>query len=91
MTRYTVTATPKAENDLANLWLQAPDRAAVAAAADTIDRLLRDDATQRGGTATHGLRQLIIPPLIADFSVEENDRMVTIWSIRHIGELANGH
>jgi hypothetical protein len=63
----------------------------LAAAADTIDKLLRDDATQRGGTATHGLRQLIIPPLIADFSVEENDRMVTIWSIRHIGELANGH
>lgn len=91
MTRYTVTATSKAESDLANLWLQASDRAAVAAAADTIDKLLRDDATERGGAATLGLRQLIVAPLIAEFSIEEEDRKVTIWSIRHIGELTNGH
>jgi hypothetical protein len=91
MTRFTVTAAPKAENDLANLWLQSHDRAAVAAAADTIDRLLRDDATKRGSPANLGMRQLIITPLIAEFLVEEDDRRVTIWSIRHIGELSNGH
>jgi plasmid stabilization system protein ParE len=91
MTRYTVTASPKTESDLAHLWLQASDRAAVSTAADTIDKLLRDNATKRGGVTILGLRQLIICPLIAEFSVEEDDRRVTIWSIRHIGDLANGH
>jgi plasmid stabilization system protein ParE len=91
MTRYTVTATHKAESDLAELWLRAFDRASVTVAADRIDQILREDAPRRGCTATHGLRQLIVAPLIADFTVEEDDRRVTIWAIRHIGELTNGH
>jgi hypothetical protein len=91
MTRYTVTATPKAENDLARLWLSASNRGAVAQAADTMDRLLRDDASQKGYDAGQGVRQLIVSPLLAEFSVDEEDRRVTIWSIRHIGELTNGH
>jgi hypothetical protein len=91
MTRYTVTATPKAENDLARLWLRASSRRAVSQAADAIDRLLRDDASQKGFDAGQGLRQLMVSPLIAEFSVDEGDRTVTIWSIRHIGALTNGH
>jgi hypothetical protein len=91
MTRYTVTATRKAENDLASVWLRAPDREAITLAADRIDRILREDALNKGCSATHGLRQLIVAPLIADFSVEEDDRRVTIWAIRQIGELSNGY
>jgi plasmid stabilization system protein ParE len=91
MTRYTVTATQKAENDLADLWLRAANRTAVAVAADRIDRILREDASVKGCPATHGLRQIVVAPLMAEFSVEEDDRQVTIWTIRHIGELVNGH
>ncbi|HEY3392241.1 MAG TPA: hypothetical protein VGK58_06025 [Lacipirellulaceae bacterium] len=90
MTRYTVTATRKAENDLANLWMRASDRAAVSNAANTIDRMLREDASLKGCDAALGLRQLIVSPLIADFTVDDADRKVTIWSLRHIGELSNG-
>jgi len=90
MTRYTVTATSKAEDDLARLWLRASNRRAVSQAANTIDRLLGDDAPLKGFDAGQGLRQLIVSPLIAEFSVIVGDRTVTIWSIRHIGELTNG-
>ena len=91
MTRYTVTATRKAENDLALLWLRASDRRAISQAADAIDQVLREDAPQKGCKAGQGIRQLIVSPLVAEFSVQEHDRTVTIWSVRHIGELTNGH
>lgn len=90
MIRYTVTATPKAEDDLARLWLRASDRAAISNAANVIDRILRHDAPKQGSEGALGVRQLIVSPLIAEFTVEENDRIVTIWSIRHVGELTNG-
>ena len=91
MIRYTVTATPKAEDDLARLWLRASGRAAISNAANTIDRLLRHDAAKQGSDAEFGARQLTVSPLIAEFTVDEHDRIVTIWSIRHIGALTNGH
>jgi hypothetical protein len=91
MTQYTVTATREAENDLARLWLSAPDRRAISNAADTIDRTLRFDPQIKGCDAGRGLRQLIVPPPVAEFSVEEDDRTVSILSMRHMGELTNGH
>jgi hypothetical protein len=52
--------------------------------------MLREDALLKGCNAPLGLGQLIVSPLIAEFTVEEEDRKVTIWSLRHIGELSNG-
>ena len=91
MTRYTVTATRKAEDDLARLWVRASDRRSISQAANSIDHVLREDAPQKGCEVGKGLRQLIVSPLVAEFTVEENDRTVTVWSVRHIGELMNGH
>lgn len=91
MTRYTVTATRVAEDELAELWLKATDRAAVASAADTIDKMLRDDAVRRGDDTGLGVRQLIVSPLLVEFSVSELDRLVTVWSFRHIRSISNGH
>jgi hypothetical protein len=91
MTRYTVTTPAAVENELARLWINARDRAAVSRAADKLDRELCVDAGQKGRPAYSGLRQLAIGPLIAEFSVNENDRIVTIWSIRHKGTITNGH
>jgi len=91
MTKYTVIATKKADGDLARLWLQGVDRAAVARAADSIDQMLREDAPLKGCASILGMRQLIVPPLIVEFTVDEPDRIVRIWSFRHIGEISNGH
>jgi hypothetical protein len=90
MTRYTVTYAGRAFDALARLWLAAPDRAAVSMAGDQIDRELRTDAPEKGFNIERGFRQLIISPLVADFSVNQDDRTVTRWRIRHVGELANG-
>ena len=90
MTRYTVTYTSIAENDLTREWLNAPDRIAVNQAAYQIDRELKSDASQKGTEVREGLRQLVVPPLKVQFTVEEDDRTVTIWSVRHVGELTNG-
>jgi hypothetical protein len=91
MTRYEVKAGGTVEDDLARLWLDSPDRRAIARAADVIDRELREDASQKGCDAGRGFRQLIISPLIADYTVDEGIRVVTIWSMRHIGTLTNGY
>jgi hypothetical protein len=89
--RYTVTYTKDALDALARQWIAASDRNAMTNAGDEIDRILREDASKKGCNAGGGLRQLIVAPLIAEFTVEDNDRLVTVWEIRHIGELANGH
>ena len=91
MIRSTVIAVPSVEGDLARIWIGASDRQAIAQASDAIDRLLREDAHQKGDEAGQGLRQLIVPPLIAKFTVNEDDRIVTIWTIRHVGTLTNGY
>ncbi|HEX5472442.1 MAG TPA: hypothetical protein VFW73_11175 [Lacipirellulaceae bacterium] len=91
MIRYTVTYTRKAVDVLAQLWLDAPDRSALAIAGDEIDRILRNDTPQKGVSIERGFRQLNVAPLVADFSVEEDDRIVTVWRIHHVGELTNGH
>jgi hypothetical protein len=90
MTRYTVTALPSVEDDLARIWLSAPDRKAVSRASDEIDQILAEDAPLKGEEAGEKLRRLVVPPLVAEFTVEEDDRKVTIWSISHIGRLFNG-
>jgi hypothetical protein len=91
MIRYTVTYTRKAMDALARLWLAAPDRRATTVAGDEIDRELRVDAPLKGSDIGRGYRQLIVSPLVADFSVQEEDRVATVWRIHHIGELTNGH
>jgi predicted ATPase len=80
MTRYTVACTRDAEHALAQLWLRANDRSAVANAANEIERELRVDATTKGKTAPNGFMQLVVAPRSALFIVSEDDRTVTIWS-----------
>jgi hypothetical protein len=91
MTKYTVIAAKKAEGDLARLWMHGSDRAAVAHASDSIDQMLKEDAQLKGCSSAFGMRQLIVPPLVVEFSVNEPDRIVTIWSFQQIGETTNGH
>lgn len=91
MTVYTVTYTRNALQTLARLWLNAINRNAVTRAGDSIDQILRGDAPRKGAPIGAVLRQLTIAPIVVEFTVDEGNRLVTIWSTRHVGELTNGH
>jgi plasmid stabilization system protein ParE len=83
--KYTVVWTPTAEDDLAAIWLGAPDRDTVNSAADTIDALLRRDPETRGESRAGTLRILFVPPLGVDFDVQMDDRMVYVLAAWFIG------
>ena len=82
MIRYTVTFTRRARDALAREWLNATDRRAITRAGDEIDHQLHFNASEKGEEVREGLRRVIVTPLSAQFSVDEGDRMVTVWSIR---------
>jgi hypothetical protein len=75
--RYTVVSTTDADNHLAAIYNQAPDKAAVTAASNTIDRLLANDPDQKR-TPRNGGRFLTVPPLEVVFTVSPDDRLVVI-------------
>jgi hypothetical protein len=80
--RYTVTWLRGAQNHLAQVWVDAPDKQAVTLAADAIDRELAVAPDQKGSPVSEGLRTLYIPPLHVLFSVREADRLVEVASVR---------
>lgn len=59
--RYTVCWTQLAENDLADIWLKAFDRAAVTDAANRVDRILEQDALAAGAIREDSNHHLIVP------------------------------
>jgi hypothetical protein len=80
---YTVLWTRTAEDELAALWLNAPDRRAVTEAAKAADEALHDDASMKGESRVGQVRILFIPPLGTEFKVVEDDRTVyvlTVWA-----------
>lgn len=81
--RYTVTWLPDAEDELANLWNQALDRQAVADAANRMEQSLMRDA-DRKGRAKNGRRILIDAPLAMTFTVNPDDRLVTVIWVERI-------
>ena len=82
MTRYTVVWHQEALDELARLWIEAPDRRAVTFAASAIDRHLVVDASEKGAAVPDNLRQLTIPPLRVLFAVSEPDRIVRVLDAR---------
>jgi len=82
MTRFTVTWTREAQDQLALLWLNSLNRAAVTRAADEIDRTLAVDPLDKGYDVGEGLRGLVVPPLFVMFIVKEADRMVEVLRVR---------
>jgi hypothetical protein len=79
--RYTVVDLPLAQAQLANLWMQAANRQAVADAADRIGAALRDDPE----TKVRPLRKFYVredPPLACLVDFDPGDCMVQIISWR---------
>jgi plasmid stabilization system protein ParE len=78
---FTVLWDPEAEQELAAIWVAAADRAAVTAATDEIDRLLRTNPEQRGESRDDGRRILLVAPLGVLFRVLPDDRVVRVLQV----------
>ncbi len=69
------------EQELAQIWLNAPDRQAVTEAAYEIDRLLTRDPLNAGESREGNTRILIVEPLAVYYDVILDDHRVLIWQI----------
>ena len=78
--RYTVVWTDAASNELARVWMQAADPAAVRAASNEIDRQLSRNPETRG-VEYYGDRLLVVAPLQATFVVHPDDRQVVVLNV----------
>ena len=81
MIRYTVVWHDEAQNQLAEIWINASDREAVRLSVNAIDRHLANDAESKGTKIEGDLRQLVVPPLRLLFSVSEPDRLARILDV----------
>jgi hypothetical protein len=79
--KYTVVNAPVADQQLADIWLQAADRQSVADAFNCIESSLKYDAHLQGRQHASGWRVLMVPPLAVTFRVSEDDRIVKILSV----------
>jgi len=84
MNRYTVVWSEEAEDELAVIWLQAHDRQAVTKAQATIDARLETDPVNNSIDVAEGLRKIVVPPLIAFFSVELTQHLVEVNQVARI-------
>ena len=76
--KYTVTWLPGADQELADLWLNASDQGAVSQAANAFERSLRKNPLQTGESRSTTTRIAFLPPLAFLFHVVEDDRLVEI-------------
>ena len=79
--RYEVEWHPTAENELAQLWIDAVNRSEVRSAGDAIDRALGRDPYLDSESRTGTTRIKIEPPLAVLFEVIEDDRKVKVLKV----------
>jgi len=72
--KYTVTWKASVKHKLADIWVTAPERSSVTAAANSIDGLLQVNPQERGESRSGTVRMLIEPPLAVVYEVREDDR-----------------
>lgn len=75
--RYTVIALPEAEEELARIWMEAPDSESVSFASHQIDVMLKYDPLMRGREYDE-LRILTVEPLSVVYYVLPEDCQVVI-------------
>ena len=81
--KYTVLWAPTAERFLAEIWLDATDRAAVTQAAYALDQRLRNDAHLQGESREGHVRILFESPLAVHVEVIPDDcraLVLTVWT-----------
>jgi plasmid stabilization system protein ParE len=79
--KYTVVWKPAAERHLAEIWMRADDRDAVARAADELDAALARNADQQGESREDGVRVTFAAPLGINFEVNVADRQARVLAV----------
>lgn len=82
MTVYTVVWHSAACELLAEIWLQARDRAEVSRAANAIDRSLKNSPAEQGRHEYDRVYRILYAPLEVFYEVIPEDRMVKVAFIR---------
>jgi hypothetical protein len=83
--KFTVVWRPEAEEELAQLWVDAPDPNAVTRAANSLDAALRRDPFDVGESQNEPTRIAFVDPLAFIFDVFPDDCKVlvkTVWRNR---------
>jgi hypothetical protein len=78
---YRVLWQPKAEQALAELWMDAANRSAITAAARGIDEQLRTDPENVGESRWGDKRILLVPLLGVDFTIDRRRRLVSVLAV----------
>lgn len=81
---FTVIWKPVAERQLAELWLNAEDRTTFTFAAEEVEARLRTAPVEFGESRDDFARVAVVRPLVVHFEVHEEDRMVSVLSVRSI-------
>jgi mRNA-degrading endonuclease RelE of RelBE toxin-antitoxin system len=81
---FTVVWTPSADDELADIWNNAPDQQAVADAANRIERELRSRPLDKVQHVHEGLYVYLVKPLLVVCEVESDDRIVLIVQVRRV-------
>ena len=82
---YAVVWKPTAEGELAEVWMNASDRTAVAVAAHRLETVLRTDAHEAGESRLEATRILFEAPLGITVHVDEVARIasvIEVWRFR---------
>ncbi len=77
---YMVRWRPSAENELAEIWMTATDRAAVTRAVNEADLVLRRDPLAVGESRSGAARVVFIAPLVLTYEILHADRVVSVLS-----------
>lgn len=83
--KWTVLWRPRAERQLARIWLEVGDRQAVRAAADSLDGQLSQSPMSAGESRSGNVRVAFASPLGVELEVVEQDRIVYVLSVWRIG------
>jgi hypothetical protein len=78
MSRFTIDWRRTALEELADAWTVAPNRNAVTAAFDAIERKLSENPQGNAGGCVERLYFLAEPPLRVGFTIDETSRTVTV-------------
>lgn len=79
--KWTVIYKPSAHNELADIWLNAADRQAIADAADEIDGLLQNSPIEASESRSGVTRIIIRRPLTVLFDLNEDDALITVLAM----------
>lgn len=84
MNDFEVTLLQSAEDDLADIWLNASDRAAVSRVRATADQVLRRDPLGNGVLVAEELYRLTVAPLVYYYAVDAAQRRVEVSTVREV-------